>query len=107
MVKYHYALDGAAAIIEIAEDQKEKAILLELLKELLKDTIGTLEINKNNITPLKGFCERVFELRKPRDYRIFYVLRGEEMIILDVIKKKKNYLEKRHNNLIKKRLKEI
>lgn len=106
MVNYHYTL-GVVSIIKIAEDKKEQAILLALLKELVKDTIGTLEINKNNITLLKGFKERVYELRKPRDYRIFYVLRGDEMIILDVIKKKKNHLEQRHNKVIEKRLKEI
>ena len=106
MVTYHYTL-GVVTILKVAQDPKEQAILFSLLKELVNNTLETLDLHKNNIKPLKGFNERVYELRKPKDYRIFYVLRGDEMIILHIIKKKKNYLEKRYYKIIEKRLKEI
>nr|WP_312291970.1 hypothetical protein [Clostridium chromiireducens] len=104
MVSYHNALGGAADVIEIAETPEEQAILATLLRELVRDTKGTLEVHKNKIKKLRGFGRRVFELRKPRDYRIFYVIEGEEMIILDIIKKKKNHTEGRYTRTLRKRL---
>lgn len=103
-IEFHKALGGVEYINKVTKENKDRAILLLLLKEIIEDPEMTFKVH--TIKKLKGFKEKVYEIRK-EDYRIFYLLDNDCMHILDIIKKKKNHTEMKHINLLKKRVKEL
>lgn len=103
-IEFHKSLGGVSYIDKIATEKGDRAILLLLIKELIVDTEMTLEVS--DVKKLKGFKEKVYEIRK-KDYRIFYIIKGDIMVILDIIKKKKNNTEKRYIDTLRKRIKTL
>lgn len=103
-IEFHKSLGGVSYIDKIAAEKGDRAILLLLIKELIVDTEMTLEVS--DVKKLKGFKEKVYEIRK-KDYRIFYIIKDDIMVILDIIKKKKNNTEKRYIDTLKKRIKTL
>lgn len=90
MYNIHTSLGGELKLIKFANTTEEKVSLLELLKSLDRDTIGTLEtcVTKK----IKGVKYPIFEIVLG-DLRLFYIQSKGDICILHIARKQKNKTE--------------
>lgn len=97
------SLGGVSCINKFSKEKDYKSLLL-LFKGLLEDTEYTLQVS--DVKPFKHIKPRIYQIRK-KDFRIFYMLEDDKLIILDIFIKKKNHTQKQILDRVKKRAKQI
>lgn len=102
-VIFSKSLGGVSCIKKFSKDKDYKSLVL-LFKKLSEDTEHTLQISDTK--QFRHINPRIWQLRK-KDYRIFYILEKDKLIVLDIFIKKKNHTQKQILNRVKQRAKQI
>lgn len=92
-VIFHESIGGISYLEKIAKTKEDKVELFLLIKKLIEDTSLTLACC--TIKKIQGTKMKIFEIIK-KDYRIFYIIRDDNFIVLDITLKKKIKLKKRY-----------